>query len=80
VTMYDHLQSFLARGGSLLYLGGNGIYESANYTSDQTGMIFRAGVEGGPREAACFACSRPPSPNALCSASPPKGAGWSELL
>lgn len=25
-SMYDHLEAFLASGGSLLYLGGNGIY------------------------------------------------------
>jgi hypothetical protein len=52
--MYENLQKFLEGGGSLLYLGGNGIYEKVEYTADQTGVIFRNGVACGLREAALF--------------------------
>jgi hypothetical protein len=61
-AMYQRLRSFLDGGGSLLYLGGNGIYENAEYSDDQTGMIFRAGVEGGPRSDALFRRLDPPMP------------------
>lgn len=62
VRMYENLQTFLASGGSVLYLGGNGIYESGEYTTDQTGMVFRAGVEDGPRASALFRRLTPPKP------------------
>jgi hypothetical protein len=29
--MRDQLDAFLGRGGSLLYLGGNGLFETAAY-------------------------------------------------
>ena len=60
LRMYDNLQRYLSEGGSLLYLGGNGIFENAEYTPDQTGMVFRAGVEQGPREVALFRLLNPP--------------------
>jgi hypothetical protein len=62
LQMYDNLQAFLTDGGSLLYLGGNGIYENGEYTDDQTGMVFRAGDEDGPRAAALFRRLDPPRP------------------
>lgn len=52
--MYDNLLGYLAAGGSLAYLGGNGLFETGEYDDDQTTMIFRLGVEGGPRSAALF--------------------------
>jgi hypothetical protein len=52
--MYDQLVSYLVAGGSLAYLGGNGVFETGEYDSDQTQMVFRSGVEGGPRETALF--------------------------
>jgi len=54
LQMYTNLQSFLEHGGSVLYLGGNGIYENAEYNADTNGMTFLAGVEDGPREPALF--------------------------
>ena len=57
---YDRLQSYLAAGGSLVYLGGNGVFESGEYTADQTGVVFRLGVEGGRREPAMFRLLSPP--------------------
>jgi hypothetical protein len=42
--MYDNLKGFLDSGGSLIYLGGNGIYEVGTYYEpDKTGMIFLNG-------------------------------------
>jgi hypothetical protein len=32
--MYNHLEAFLASGGSLLYLGGNGIYWKSDLSSE----------------------------------------------
>jgi FG-GAP-like repeat len=52
--MYDRLASYLDAGGSLAYLGGNGLFETGEYDNDQTEMVFRLGVEGGPREPALF--------------------------
>ncbi len=52
--MYDQLESYLDAGGSLLYLGGNGVFEIGDYDNDQTEMVFRAGIEGGPRAPALF--------------------------
>ena len=60
--MYDNLTTYLNAGGSLLYLGGNGIYENGEYEADQTGMIFRQGVEGGPRVDALFRVLTPAMP------------------
>jgi hypothetical protein len=64
VRMYDNLKTFLDRGGSLLYLGGNGIYEKGEYEFTRTnkGMRFRAGVDDGPREVALFRMLTPPKP------------------
>ncbi len=61
--MYANLGAYLDGGGSVLYLGGNGIYENGEYELDQTGMIFRDGVEGGPRVARCSGCSTLPCPS-----------------
>ena len=54
--MRDQLDAFLGRGGSLLYLGGNGLFETAAYIPGQTGMTFLEGVEdsGGYRAYATF--------------------------
>jgi hypothetical protein len=60
--MYDNLTTYLNDGGSLLYLGGNGIYENGEYEADQSGMVFRQGVEGGPRVNALFRVLTPAMP------------------
>jgi hypothetical protein len=61
IQMYTNLQTYLTLdGGSLFYLGGNGVYEVAEYVNNQTGMIYLAGVENGPREAALFRNLSPP--------------------
>jgi len=48
--MYDNLRTFLDRGGDLLYLGGNGLFEVTTYTPAPLGglaLSFYAGIEGG---------------------------------
>ena len=44
-AMYLHLKDFLDHGGSLIYLGGNGIYERITYTPDQTTVVMNGGVD-----------------------------------
>jgi hypothetical protein len=58
--MRGQLDGFLAGGGSLLYLGGNGLFEAGDYYPDRTGMSFRLGVEDGPRSPAMFRALVPP--------------------
>ena len=60
--MYSNLAAYLDSGGSLLYLGGNGIYENGEYVPDQTAMIFRQGLEGGPRVTSLFRVLTPDMP------------------
>ena len=43
--MYRRLRDYLDGGGSLLYLGGNGIYERVAYSADQTTLILDGGVD-----------------------------------
>ena len=47
--MYDHLLEYLGAGGSLAYLGGNGLFEACTYQAAGTETIFLRGIEGGPR-------------------------------
>lgn len=49
VEMYDHLIAYLDAGGSLAYLGANGLFETCTYAADGTETHFLSGVEGGPR-------------------------------
>ena len=60
--MYDNLAAYLDAGGSLLYLGGNGIYENGEYEPGQTEMSFRQGIEGGPRVTSLFRVLTPDMP------------------
>jgi hypothetical protein len=58
--MYDRLAAYLGSGGSLLYLGANGIFESCEYNAARTGIRFRSGREGGLRHDALFRVLQPP--------------------
>jgi hypothetical protein len=49
IEMYDNLKAFLRRGGSILYLGGNGVYEKGTYNADGTGMVFFGGADARER-------------------------------
>lgn len=48
--MYDRLVSYLAGGGSILYLGGNGLYERVEYSQDASALVLRRGNPSGPRD------------------------------
>ena len=52
--MYDNLVAYLNGGGSFAYLGGNGLFEAGTYDAPRREMVFREGVEGGPRVPALF--------------------------
>jgi len=56
VEGYDRLQEHLGAGGSLLYIGGNGVFEIGSFIagSSQTRMRFLNGVENGLRDPAWF--------------------------
>jgi hypothetical protein len=45
VAMYDSLKSYLDGGGRLLYLGGNGIYDSVDLSDDLTTMTVHGNQE-----------------------------------
>ncbi|HSK25837.1 MAG TPA: VCBS repeat-containing protein [Jiangellales bacterium] len=62
VEMYDNLLAYLDAGGSLAYLGGNGLFESGDYDAQQRAVVFRMGVEGGPRVDALFRVRQPLRP------------------
>ncbi|MFN8668719.1 MAG: DUF6605 domain-containing protein [Gemmatimonadaceae bacterium] len=44
-AMYDHAKAYLARGGSILYLGGNGVYEEVVPSDDQRHLAIFPGVD-----------------------------------
>jgi hypothetical protein len=52
--MYDNLVDYLDAGGSFAYLGGNGLFEVCTYDAASREMVFREGVEGGPRVPGLF--------------------------
>ena len=62
VQMYDNLVAYLNGGGAVLYLGGNGLFESGEYDAGQQVMVFRNGIEDGPREDALFRVLSPARP------------------
>jgi N,N-dimethylformamidase beta subunit-like protein len=53
-TMYDRLDHFIDDGGSLLYLGGNGLFESMTYSPDHKQITYLDGHEDGSRLVAVF--------------------------
>ena len=59
-VMLDRLEAFLAQGGRLLYLAGNGIYERVEYSADT--MILRGGNPANPRDPFWFRNLVPPRP------------------
>ena len=71
---YLNLQSSLKAGGSLLYLGGNGIYENGEYYPNQTGMVFLNGIEDGDRTCCLFRKIGLPEVNLLGVATSNTGA------
>jgi hypothetical protein len=41
MQMYDNVEKYLAKGGSVIYLGGNGIYERVEYARDSGGKVMK---------------------------------------
>jgi hypothetical protein len=62
VGMADHLQEYLGNGGSVLYLGGNGMFEQCIFNSDVTALTFFNGDPSLSRPAAFFRNLNPPRP------------------
>jgi hypothetical protein len=61
--MLDHLESYLALGGSVVYLGGNGIFETCTYDpADENSMIFYGGDPNQGRPRNFFRNLTPPRP------------------
>jgi hypothetical protein len=60
--MYDNLAAYLDGGGSLAYLGGNGVFETGEYEPGQTQMRFQHGVDNAPRTQFLFRTADPPRP------------------
>lgn len=61
--MLDNLQAYLAGGGCLLYLGGNGVFERIDYRDDTgTTMVFLGGDAGSQRARSYFRNLTPPRP------------------
>jgi hypothetical protein len=50
VGMYDHLEGYLDGGGSLLYVGGNAMYEKVVYSEDGRRLTFFPVYYDGTRE------------------------------
>ncbi len=49
LPMVDHLQAYLQRGGCLIYLGGNGIYELVDYDAGPNIMTVVGPYNANPR-------------------------------
>jgi hypothetical protein len=61
--MLDHLESYLALGGSVVYLGGNGIFETCTYDpADENLMKFFGGDPSQGRQPSFFRNLSPPRP------------------
>jgi len=73
--MLDYLEAFLAQGGKLLYLAGNGIYERVQYDSTSRKMILRNGNAANPRW--LFREQVPPRPERAVLGVAYEGDNWS---
>jgi hypothetical protein len=65
VEMLDQLESYLVHGGSILYIGGNGIYEKVVFSPDGKQLTFFPVYWNGTREARRYSYYRnldPPRP------------------
>ena len=62
LEMLDQLEVFLAAGGSLLYLGGNGVFEQCSYSDGMDSLAFFYGHHDKQRSYAFFRNLTPPRP------------------
>jgi hypothetical protein len=62
LQMLDNLQEYLAGGGCLLYLGGNGVFERVDFTPGGRQLILFGGDAARPRALSYFRNLTPPRP------------------
>ena len=62
LPMADHLHDYLGNGGSVFYLGGNGMFEQCIFNPDATALTFFNGDPSQNRPAAFFRNLNPPRP------------------
>jgi hypothetical protein len=62
MEMMDAVQAYLNGGGSVLYLGGNGMFERCIFSADATSLTFFNGSPSLDRAAAYFRNLQPPRP------------------
>jgi Tachylectin len=62
LEMLDQLEVFLAEGGSLLYLGGNGVFEQCSYSDGMDSLAFFYGHLDKQRSYAFLRNLTPPRP------------------
>ncbi|HEY6797558.1 MAG TPA: N,N-dimethylformamidase beta subunit family domain-containing protein [Kineosporiaceae bacterium] len=60
--MLDTLQEYLAGGGCLVYLGGNGIFERVDFTDDGRHLVLFGGDAASSRARSYFRNLTPPRP------------------
>ncbi|HEX2913338.1 MAG TPA: N,N-dimethylformamidase beta subunit family domain-containing protein [Chloroflexia bacterium] len=60
--MLDNLENYLAQGGNLLYLGGNGLFERCEYNEDASALLFFGGDAQQGRDRNYFRNLTPPRP------------------
>ena len=75
-AMFDELDAYLAAGGCVLYLGGNGIYERVSYEPGFRRMVLRGGIETDPRDAHLFRNLVPPRPERAVLGVGYEGDNW----
>jgi hypothetical protein len=62
LEMLDNLEAYLAAGGNLLYLGGNGLFERCVYNDSGTALTFWGGDSSLGRDRNYFRNANPPRP------------------
>jgi len=62
LEMMDELEAYLANGGNLLYLGGNGLFEQCVYNDSGTALSFWGGDSSLGRDRNYFRNLNPPRP------------------
>jgi N,N-dimethylformamidase len=62
LSMIDNLTEYLDGGGSVIYLGGNGMFERCEYTPDRTALTFFGGDPTQGRDRNFWRNQNPPRP------------------
>jgi N,N-dimethylformamidase len=60
LQMVDNLENYLSQGGSLIYLGGNGIFEKVDFSSGAGALILLGGDPNGHRPGSFMRNLTPP--------------------